>query len=92
MFFLELMQMSITPKPIISDFRSTKLLKSDPRKTRIIFEKQYLLEMQHLKSQKNQRRVLGNPWDPSYQILKVLNLGSISFQKHYMEILDFQLN
>ena len=29
-----------------------------------------------------------NPWDSSYQILKILNMGSISFDKHDMPILD----
>ncbi len=33
------------------------------------------------------RRVPENPWDPSYQFLKILNMGSISFKKHEMDIL-----
>ena len=32
------------------------------------------------------RRVLENPWDPSYQFLKILNMEPISSNKHEMEV------
>ena len=36
------------------------------------------------------RRVPENPWDPSFQISKILNMGAISLTKHGMESLEFQ--
>ena len=41
------------------------------------------------KSKMLERRVPEIPWDSSYQFLEILNMGSVSFKKHGMEIWEF---
>ena len=48
-----------------------------------------ILEISEYQNQRIWKDAYRRKYDPSYQILKILNMGSISSKKHEMEILDF---
>ena len=54
---------------------------------KLVFEDFHFLEIRTCKDQAfRKRREQGNPRDPSDRLLKILNMESISSQKHEMEI------
>ena len=80
-------------KPLFLTLDTKKeLCKTIQGKSRTILANIILGRSQSLKNRKMEKMRSENPGYPSYQFLKVLNMGSISSEKHDMEILDFQFN
>ena len=67
---------------LVFDPGSAELFKT--QETIYFFDKYYVGKCQNLQKSKvfGKKRVPNNPWDWSYQFLKILNMGSMSFKKH----------
>ena len=90
--FLELVDMSMAPETMTLDFGYTILLKTVQEKIQNYFCEIWFGEIS--KSQKSKivkKTRAENPWGPSYQFLKTLNMESKSSKTIEMNILDFSI-
>lgn len=82
----------MTPETTILDFEYTKLLKPIQEQFQNHSRQISFPKSSHLKNRKFwKRRVPENPWDTSYKILQVVNMGSMSSKNHEIEILEFSI-